>query len=187
VATGSEDWAQLVRELRAITTALQNPGAIIAEVRPLLRRLAFSREWVQPHHYACDPVQGFGVHVLHEEKDHTLWVVAFSWLPGRGAPPHDHRTWAVVAGVEGREKNTYWRRLDDGRRPGHAELAPSGEEIVGPGDVVAFLPDAIHSVTNETERVTLSLHVYGRDLNRVGRSQFDPENQTESPFIVAVA
>jgi hypothetical protein len=21
-----------------------------------------------------------------------------SWLPGRGTPPHDHGTWAVVAG-----------------------------------------------------------------------------------------
>jgi predicted metal-dependent enzyme (double-stranded beta helix superfamily) len=186
VATGSDDWARFVRELWAITTAARSPGAIIAALRPLVREFALSRSWVQPRHYECDVEQGFGVHVLHEEVDQTLWVVAFSWLPGRGAPPHDHRTWAVVAGVEGLEKNTYWRRLDDGRRPGHAELSLVGEEVVGPGDVVAFLPDAIHSVTNETDRVTLSLHVYGRNLNRVGRSQFDPEKQTESPFIVAV-
>lgn len=186
MAPGSNDWTRFVRDLRAITTAASSPGAIIAELRPMVRELALSRDWVQPHHYACDPAQGFGVHALHEEVDQTLWVVAFSWLPGRGAPPHDHRTWAVVAGVEGMETNTYWRRLDDGRRPGHAELAPIGEEVVGPGDVVAFLPDAIHSVRNQTDRVTLSLHVYGRNLNRVGRSQFDPENQTERPFIVAV-
>jgi predicted metal-dependent enzyme (double-stranded beta helix superfamily) len=181
----NDDWTRFVRDLRTITTA-RSPGAIIAELRPVVRQQALSGGWVLPEHYACDPVQGFGVHVLHEEMDQTLWVVAFSWLPGRGAPPHDHRTWAVVAGVEGLEKNTYWRRLDEGRRPGHAELALIGDEVVGPGDVVALLPDAIHSVSNETDRVTLSLHVYGRNLNRVGRSQFDPEKQTESPFIVAV-
>jgi predicted metal-dependent enzyme (double-stranded beta helix superfamily) len=186
LATGNRDWARFVRELRAITTAASSPGAIIAGVRPMLLELALSRTWVQPHHLECDPVQGFGVHALHEEADHTLWVVALSWLPGRGAPPHDHRTWAVVAGVEGMETNTYWRRLDDGRRPGHAELARIGEEVVGPGDVIALLPDAIHSVTNKTDRVTLSLHVYGRNLNRVGRSQFDPGEQTESPFMVVV-
>jgi predicted metal-dependent enzyme (double-stranded beta helix superfamily) len=185
MAPGSDDWTRFVCDLRAITTA-SRPGAIIAELCPLVRQQAISRRWVQPDHLTCDAVQGFGAHVLHEEVDQTLWVVAFSWLPGRGAPPHDHRTWAVVAGVEGMEKNTYWRRLDDGRRPGHAELAPVGEQVVGPGDVVAFLPDAIHSVTNETDRVTLSLHVYGRNLNRVGRSQFDPGKQTERPFIVAV-
>jgi predicted metal-dependent enzyme (double-stranded beta helix superfamily) len=186
MAPGNSDWTRSVRDLQAITTAAPSPGAIIAGLRPKVRELALSRDWVQPDHYACDPGQGFGVHALHEEVDHTLWVVVFSWLPGRGAPPHDHRTWAVVAGVEGLEKNTYWRRLDDGRRPGHAEVAPVGEEDVVPGDVVAFLPDAIHSVTNATDRVTLSLHVYGRNLNRVGRSQFDPEKQTESPFVVTV-
>jgi len=186
MASAPDDWMRFISDLRAITTATPSCGALVASLRPLIRARAQERGWVKPHHYACDPVQGFGVHALHEEADHTLWVVAFSWLPGRGAPPHDHRTWAVVAGVEGLEKNTYWRRLDDGRRPGHAELAPLGDESVGPGDVVAFLPDVIHSVTNETDRVTLSLHVYGRNLNRVGRSQFDPEKQTESPFIVAV-
>ncbi len=186
MAPAKNDWAQFIRDLRAITAATSGHEAIIAALRPVVRERALSREWVQPHHFACDPVQGFSVHALHEEVNHELWVVAFSWLPGRGAPPHDHRTWAVVAGVEGLEKNTYWRRLDDGRRPGHAEVVPIGEEVVGPGDVVAFLPDAIHSVTNETDRVTLSLHVYGRNLNRVGRSQFDPEKHTESPFIVAV-
>jgi predicted metal-dependent enzyme (double-stranded beta helix superfamily) len=186
MASRSNDWARFVRDLRAITAAAGSHGALITALRPVVRQQALSRTWVQPHHHECDPVQGFGVHALHEEVDHALWVVAFSWLPGRGAPPHDHRTWAVVAGVDGMEKNTYWRRLDDGRRPGHADVAPIGEEVVGPGDVVAFLPDAIHSVTNETDRVTLSLHVYGRNLNRVGRSQFDPEKHTERPFIVAV-
>ncbi len=184
MAPGTDDWVRFAHDLKAITTAAGSHGAILTKLRTLVRQQALCREWVEPHHYDCDPVQGFGVHALHEEVD--LWIVAFSWLPGRGAPPHDHRTWAVVAGVDGREKNTHWTRLDDGLRSGHAEVAPIGEEVVGPGDVVSFLPDAIHSVINEADRVTLSLHVYGRNLNRVGRSQFDPEKQTERPFIVAV-
>ena len=50
--------------------------------------------------------------------------------------------------------------------------------------MVSFLPDDIHSVVNETDQVTVSLHVYGKHLNYTGRSQFDPEQNTESPFIV---
>jgi hypothetical protein len=48
--------------------------------------------------------------------------------------------------------------------------------------VATFLSNAIHSVTNEGERTTLSLHVYGRNLNFAGRSRFDPETGIETPF-----
>ena len=178
--------SQFVEDLRVITRETRNHGAIIDRVRPLARRLALSKEWLEKRHYACDAAQGFGVHLLHEEADHTLAVFAVAWLPGRGAPPHDHGTWAVVAGVDGTEKNVYWKRLDDGSRPGYAEIEQQGAEMVAPGEVVALLPDAIHSVVNGTDAVTLSLHVYGRHLNYTGRSQFDPERSAEVPFIVAV-
>ncbi len=53
--------------------------------------------------------------------------------------------------------------------------------MFGPGEVVSLLPDAVHSVVNETDRVTVLLHVYGRNLNYTGRSQFDPEANMETP------
>lgn len=184
MAVATYDLAQFVNDLGQITAEMQSHGAIIERVRPLVQRLALSKAWLRPQHYECDEEQGFGVHLLHEEPDHTLAVFAVAWLPGRGAPPHNHGTWAVVAGVDGPEKNVYWKRLDDGSRPGYAELKKVGEETLGPGEVVALLPNAIHSVANETDRVTLSLHVYGKHLNYTGRSQFDPETKTETPFIV---
>lgn len=184
MAVATDDLAQFVKDLRQITAETKNHGAIIDRVRPLAQRLALSKEWLEPRHYECDAEQGFGVHLLHEEPDHTLAIFAVAWLPGRGAPPHNHGTWAVVAGVDGLEKNVYWKRMDDGSRPGHAVLNEVGEEVVGPGEVVALLPGAIHSVANKTDRVTLSLHVYGKHLNHTGRSQFDPEKKTETPFIV---
>jgi predicted metal-dependent enzyme (double-stranded beta helix superfamily) len=141
-------------------------------------------DWLQADHYLCDEEQGFGVHLLHEEADHRLAVFAIAWLPGRGAPPHNHGTWAVVAGVDGPETNTFWKRLDDGSQPGYAEIAWNGEKVFGPGEVVAFLPHEIHSVTNETQAVTVSLHVYGKHLNYTGRSQFDGAAKTETPFLI---
>jgi predicted metal-dependent enzyme (double-stranded beta helix superfamily) len=175
---------QFVEDLRSSVAQTQDAREIIARVRPFARRLALAKGWIQPHYYECDREQGFGVHLLHEESDHTLAVFAIAWLPGRGAPPHNHGTWAVVAGVDGPEENTFWKRLDDGSRPGYAEIIREGARLFGPGEVVAFLPDDIHSVTNETDQVTVSLHVYGKHLNYTGRSQFDPEAKTEMPFIV---
>ena len=176
--------SEFVRDLRAITTGTRDQRGIINSVRPLAQQLALANAWLEPRHYKCDEDQGFGVHPLHEEPDHTLWVTVVSWLPGRGAPPHNHGTWAVVAGVDGPEKNIFWKRGDDGSRPGYAEITKVGEKVFGPGEVVSLLPDAIHSVVNETDRVTVSLHVYGRNLNYTGRSQFDPEANTETPFLL---
>lgn len=171
------DLKQFVDDLRTITGASRDPREIISRVRPLARDLALARTWLEPRHYRCDATQGFGAHVLHEEADHTLAVFAAAWLPGRGAPPHNHGTWAVVAGVDGYEKNTFWKRVDDGSRPGYAEIVTQGDKVFGPGEVVTFLPDSIHSVTNDTEVVTVSLHVYGTHVNYTTRLQFDPQTR----------
>jgi predicted metal-dependent enzyme (double-stranded beta helix superfamily) len=74
--------------------------------------------------------------------------------------------------------------VDDGTRPGYAEIRRNGEKLFGAGEVVAFLPHEIHSVVNETSVVTVSLHTYGKHLNYTGRSQFDPEARVEKPFLV---
>jgi predicted metal-dependent enzyme (double-stranded beta helix superfamily) len=177
---------QFVTDLRAITTETSDARAIVERVRPLALKLAASKAWLEPRHYSCDPDQGFGAHLLHEDPDHTLAVFAAAWLPGRGAPPHNHGTWAVVVGVDGEEKNTFWRRLDDGTRPGYAEIREAGDRIFGPGEIVTFQPESIHSVVNETDRVTISLHVYGKHVNYTIRSQFDPARKIEKPFILKV-
>ena len=177
---------QFVKDLETIAADLQDARLILQRVCPLAQQLARSKEWLRPRHYACDPAQGFGVHLLHEEPDHTLAVFAIAWLPERGGPPHNHGTWGVVVGVDGSEKNVFWTRLDDGSRPGYAEIRKQGEKAFGPGEVIAFLPDDIHSVANETTAVTVSLHVYGKHLNYTRRSQFDPVKHTETPFILTV-
>ncbi len=174
--------SRLVAELRRITDENNDPASVVELARPCLLAAAAARDWLSAEHYDCDGEQGFGVHLLHEEADHALAVLAVAWLPGRGAPPHDHGTWAVIAGVEGDETNTFWARRDDASRPGHAEIAECGQSVVGPGDAVAMLPGEIHSVANETSSVSLSLHVYGKHPNFTERSQFDPESNEEKTF-----
>ena len=166
-----------VADLRAATAGADAERAVVERVKPLVARFAASPGWRKSAYYECDPDQGFGIHVLHEDPGHGLWVIAVSWLPHRGPPPHNHGTWAVIAGIDGEEKNILWRR-----RAGAIER--QGEESIGAGQVSAFLSGAIHSVVNEGERVTLSLHVYGRNLNFTERVQFDPVSGTEKAFKV---
>ena len=69
----------------------------------LAHTLANQPGGLKEEYFKCDPDQGFGLHLLHEEEDHSLPVFLFSWLPGRGTPVHDHKTWGVVVGISGVE------------------------------------------------------------------------------------
>lgn len=175
-----------IQDLRQITRETDDEDEIIGRVGPLAQRLALDKGWLRKEHYDADLEQGFGVHLLHEEPDHSLAVFVVSWLPGRGAPPHDHGTWAVVAGVEGAERNIHYKRLDDGTRPAYAELAARHDLSAGKGDLICMKSGGIHAVQNESDRVTLSLHTYGKHVNHTERSQFDPETNEKRDFIVRV-
>src|SRR4030095_6374998 len=179
--------SRFVTDLRRTASEQRGEKQLLLALRPLVERFALGGTWLEARHYEADSEQGVGVHVLHEESDHTLAVFAASWLPGRGAPPPDHGTWAIVVGVDGREKNMFWERVDDRSRPGYAEVRRIGERVFGSGDVVVIPAGMIHSVRNESDRVTLSLHVYGKHVNFTERSQFDPDQRTETPFIVKLA
>jgi predicted metal-dependent enzyme (double-stranded beta helix superfamily) len=179
---------ELVADLKRIRAETADEREVISRVRPLAVRAARAKDsWLKKSHYEADAEQGFGVSLLHEEPDHSLAVFAISWLPDRGTPPHDHGTWAVVVGVDGDEKNEFFERADDRSKSGYAELKRVGAKTFGAGEVVAFPSGAIHSVWNETPKVTLSLHIYGKHINHTARSQFDAAKRTETPYLVKVS
>jgi predicted metal-dependent enzyme (double-stranded beta helix superfamily) len=178
---------QYVNDLRAITAAETDPVRITDRVAPLAKKFAAQRDWLRPEHWQCDPEQGFGVHLLHEEPNHDLAVFVLSWLPNRGTTPHNHKTWAVVVGMEGQEQEVNWDRLDDGHKPGYAELKRGGGQVMTTGDVARCYPEHIHSVWNVGSGVSMSLHTYGRHINYTGRSEFDPARRLEKPYVVKVA
>ena len=172
---------QFVDDIRQIVEKTSDDREIVEQVMPLARRIGAEPSLRKAEFYECDEDQGFGINILHEEPDHTILVEAIAWLPGRGVMPHDHQTWGVVVGLDGDETNVNWRRQDDGTEPGYADLVAHHEVQVGPGDVVAFLPDDIHSVRNDGDTPTLSLHIYGKSLAHIDRSEFDPEAKVQRP------
>lgn len=175
---------RFIDDLRRIVATAADEASLLAQVAPLAKRVVAERGWLRADMYSADPQLGFGTSLLHVEADQSLFVVVDSWLPGRGVPPHDHDTWAVVVGVEGSERNIFWQRLDDATRPGYAELQRLDEQCIAPGQVLAMPSGSIHSVINETSHTSLSFHVYGRHLNHTARRQFDPERNLELPFII---
>lgn len=176
---------EYVRDLKRITAATDDCDAIFDQIAPLASKLALAKEgWLKPEHYEYDEEQGFGAHLLFEEPDHSLAVFAFSWGPNRGTPPHDHGTWAIVAGVDGEERNIKYNRMDDGTKAGHAKLVERCEFTAKAGETVCLKPAGIHLVWNDNDFVTVSLHTYGKHVNYTGRSSFDTKTDEMKPFVV---
>jgi predicted metal-dependent enzyme (double-stranded beta helix superfamily) len=178
---------QYVQDLRTITAEETDPVRITDRVAPLARKFAQAPGWFRPEYRECDVEQGFGVHMLHEEPNHDLAVFLISWLPNRGTTPHNHKTWAVVVGMEGQEQEVNYDRLDDGSKPGYADLQRGGEQVMIAGDVARCYPEHIHSVWNVGKEISMSLHTYGRHINYTGRSEFDLEQKREKPYVIKVA
>jgi predicted metal-dependent enzyme (double-stranded beta helix superfamily) len=170
---------QYVQDLRAITAQETDPEKITERVAPLAKAFADAPGWFRPEFRQCDPDQGFSLHMLHEEPNHDLAVFLISWLPNRGTLPHNHKTWAVVVNMAGEEQETSFERLDDGSRPGFADLKRGEIHVMKAGDVSRCYPEHIHKDWNVGKDVAMSLHTYGRHINYTGRSEFDPEARVE--------
>ena len=108
-------------------------------------------------------------HLLYVSPSRRLSVVALVWLPGQRTPIHDHVSWCIVGVYEGRERETRYRAVEV---DGVDHLEPVGSVDAAPGHVEVIVPSVedIHAVTAVGEGPTISIHVYGADIERLGSS-----------------
>lgn len=180
----------------AVRACLDDAKAIVAEngvcraaldrVKARLLRLAERRDLF---HFARFPVLGDGrknrssIYLLDEDDDHSFALFAVSELEGNMSPPHDHTTWAVLAGIEGEELNRFYERIDDGSVEGRAAIRETGEDTVKAGTGVALMPDDIHSIHCVTAAPTLDFHLYGRSIAHLPeRKMFNMRDGTYRVF-----
>jgi predicted metal-dependent enzyme (double-stranded beta helix superfamily) len=111
-----------------------------------------------PAHYRC--------HLLHTEPDGSFSIVAMVWLPGQVTSVHDHVTWCVFGVLQGVEHEELFTLADD-----RQSLVRAGSADNLTGDVSGFTPPGdIHRVRNVGDGMTISLHIYGADISRLGGS-----------------
>jgi predicted metal-dependent enzyme (double-stranded beta helix superfamily) len=122
-------------------------------------------------------------HLLSLDPDGGYALYLFSSGSDGEAPPHDHRMWAVIAGIEGVEHNKVFRRLDDGSVPGRGRIEFSHEFSVTPGTGLALAAEDVHSIHVEATRPLMHLHLYGKALDLLsGRVSFDTAKGTTAPY-----
>ena len=111
----------------------------------------------------------WGVYELSEDPDGRFALYASAARPGHAQPPHDHTTWACIAGVEGVELNRLYRIVTGGREPGPAHIELVAEKPLGPGDPIFLGPADVHDILVTGERTAMHLHLYGRGLPHLDR------------------
>ena len=137
------------------------PHAIGDRLAPLLA----ADGWLAPEHREPHPDR-YRQHLLYVTPDRRISIVALVWLPGQTTPIHDHVSWCVVGVYEGRERETRYRAV--GR---HLEEAGSIDAAAGHVEVIVPSSEAdIHAVTAVGETPTISIHIYGADIERRGSS-----------------
>jgi predicted metal-dependent enzyme (double-stranded beta helix superfamily) len=148
--------------VRDAESAIDNPRAIALRLRGLLAQDG----WLAPEHQLPGE-ETYRQHLLHVSDCRGLSVVALVWRPGQRTPIHDHVSWCVVGVYRGIEREAHYRLAGD-------RLVQTASIEAYPGDVEALIPPAenIHLVEAAGDELTISIHVYGADIERLGSSVY---------------
>ncbi|MBO1014463.1 rhodanese [Achromobacter sp. SD115] len=170
--------AEVVREFIAQARRLAPDAASatreqLAAVATLLEALGRRRELFPEEAFAVVPGRPTAIYRLAEDLDggHALYLSLGA--PGKAQPPHDHTTWAIIAGVQGNERNEVYAR-ERSADPLRDVLTHVQRVDVGPGSSIVLGPEDVHTIELVGDQAGAHLHFYGLALDRLhGRVVFE--------------
>ena len=164
----AEQRAQAVREtiqtVRAIEAQYGVTRETLERIKPVLVSLASRTDLFPPGSFGNLSGRPGTLFHLAEDPDGRFALYGSAGAPGKAQPPHNHTTWACIAGVYGDEHNVFYDRVDDRKVESEGRLAKSGELTVVKGNACAFLPDDFHTIEVVSGKESLHLHLYGKTL-----------------------
>ena len=138
-------FAKFIEELRAIWAAKGDIKSRMEAAKPLLEQLvkddglkAISATWPS--------TEGGKNLLLYVDPDHGFAINAVVRVPGRRGRPHDHgEAWVLYGVLDGTESLERYDRLDDGSKPGHAQIKLTSVTTGSQGKVDLVPPRDIHA------------------------------------------
>jgi predicted metal-dependent enzyme (double-stranded beta helix superfamily) len=145
----------------------------------LLQELIQTDDWL-PATYSEPGSERYRQYLLHADSLERFSVVSFVFGPGQTTPIHDHTVWGLVGMLRGSECEQHYIQTSGGRlleRGAPHLLTPGQVDVVSPG-----LGD-IHRVSNaSSDRLSVSIHVYGANIGAVRRSMYHTSG-VRNPFV----
>ena len=156
-----------VRETTDALKAVLGRGDVgrreLDDAKALLMRLAEKRELFAAEDFPLpgpDAEKNNALYLLAAENEPALSLYLQVSGSGLDVPPHNHKTWAIIAGIDGIEENRFYERTETGPER-------SGGQEVGPGSAVAFEPEDLHSIHIHGQDCVLNFHMYGIPLDKL--------------------
>lgn len=136
---------KFIADLRAIWAAQPDDERRMRQAQPLLQRLVMD-ESLKAHSASWPSTEGRKNLLLYTDPDYGFVVNGVVRMPGRTGSVHDHAdAWVLYAVLDGTESLERFDRVDDGSRPGHAEVKLSSVTTGSQGKVDLVAPRAIHA------------------------------------------
>jgi predicted metal-dependent enzyme (double-stranded beta helix superfamily) len=178
----------LVVETERLTRTIADAPARVAALKPAFAELLAADGWL-PEAYAVPDEKsgmggGIGQYALYRAKDGSLCLFSLVIPAGAETPVHDHLAWGLIGVYRGRQDETVYRRLDDGRDPARADLEVARRQTVQEGEFYALLPpiDDIHYVKTVSETPSISIHLLANDTACVWRHRYEPASGAVKAF-----
>ena len=147
----------------------QNAGAdALRAVAEALTQLGLRQNIFPAAHFPVSAANPAQVYRLAEDVEGRLALYISAGLPGKFQPPHDHTTWAIIAGIAGSERNVVYAR-NKTSDPDRDKLVPIRTVDVVPGVSVTLTPDDVHAIELVGDQPGLHLHFYGLAIDRLHR------------------
>ena len=178
----------LIAETTRLTAEIGDAAARVEALRPAFSALLSADGWLPDSCAMPDESSrmggGIGQYALYRAEDGSLCLFSLVVPPGAATPVHDHLAWGLVGIYRGRQDETVYRRLDDGRDPARAQLEIAKRQELGRGEFYPLLPptDDIHFVSTISETASVSIHLLANDTACVWRHKFDPASGLVTPF-----
>jgi len=170
-----------IQDLDRITRSEDSQESIVAAAKPLLAWLVQQPDCLEARHRKRG-ANAYGRYMLHRAPLFNISSVV--WGPGDNAKAHNHGTWGMVGVVENEIQETRFRRKDAGAQADYADLEVTAVLKNKSGMVSCLIAsnDDIHEMINVTDRDTVEIHVYGKDLTDMPRLRFDVSTKTVKTF-----
>lgn len=170
------------RDAETIVRSYPSESDVLRRLRPLMERLVTTPDSVSPEAFAPRKDR-FANHLIYRPRDSVFSVMGGNWLSGQTTPIHDHLTWAVVGVYDGEERESIYKRTDDGSNQKVARLELVRERTNQKGHVTVLGKTGIHRIDNISDRPSLSIHMYGLDIGTTERHSYNPVTGEISKFV----
>ena len=168
-----------IGDLRTIWSAEADNQRRMEKARPLLEHLV-KDAGLKAHSASWPSTEGYKNLLLYVDPDHHFVINAVVRMPGRTGSVHDHAdAWVLYGVLDGSESLERYERIDDGSRPGYAEVRLASVTTGTQGKVDLVAPGAIHAEQGgPTRSVAIIVRSQRLGQGTVLQHTYDPKAKT---------